>query len=156
MGIVFWFSHQVSEDSSAVSGNTIRTILNLLPGIENLPDIEKEELVEFLQPIARKLAHLSIYLLGGVLIAVYLNEYCISDEKKILISIAMGAIYAVSDEIHQFFIPGRACMARDVLIDTIGIAIGTVAVYILVKLIKRGVQNEQKSSNHRGPVDMQE
>lgn len=33
-------------------------------------------------------------------------------------------MYAVSDEIHQRFVPGRSGEVRDVLIDTLGIAFG--------------------------------
>ena len=36
----------------------------------------------------------------------------------IITSILIGALYAVSDEIHQLFIVGRSCEIRDVIIDT--------------------------------------
>ena len=32
--------------------------------------------------------------------------------------------YAVTDEIHQAFVPGRACAPMDVLIDSAGAATG--------------------------------
>ena len=42
--------------------------------------------------------------------------------KKIVIFITY--LYAISDEIHQYFIPGRTGRFRDTLIDLIGILIG--------------------------------
>ena len=108
MGTIFWFSHQPSEQSSNTSGNTIRAVLNLIPGMNQMPELQKEEVVEFLQPIARKVAHFSIYLLGGILIALFLNEFEYGEEKKIIISVIVGFIYAISDEIHQIFIPRKS------------------------------------------------
>jgi VanZ family protein len=43
-------------------------------------------------------------------------------KRKLAIFIAY--LYAVSDEIHQYFIPGRTGRLRDTLIDLIGILIG--------------------------------
>lgn len=35
-----------------------------------------------------------------------------------------AALYAASDEVHQYFVPGRSCELRDVLIDACGAATG--------------------------------
>lgn len=43
---------------------------------------------------------------------------------RILPVLAAGFLYAVSDEIHQIFVPGRSGEPRDVLIDTSGVLIG--------------------------------
>lgn len=47
-------------------------------------------------------------------------------------------------------------MVIDVIIDTLGVLVGAVIVYCIIKLINRGKDNEQKSSNNRSSVDMQE
>lgn len=39
---------------------------------------------------------------------------------KTLFSTLLCAMYAVTDEIHQLYVPGRACSPWDVLIDTAG------------------------------------
>ena len=36
-----------------------------------------------------------------------------------------GTVYAVSDELHQLFVPGRACMPADVMLDSAGVLTGT-------------------------------
>lgn len=105
---VFILSHQPAEVSSNTSGNTIRFIIEYIPILKEFNNIQKEELIEILQPIARKLAHLSIYILGGLLLFTYTNSYNITETKKIAISTLIGIIYAITDEIHQLFIPRKS------------------------------------------------
>ena len=40
----------------------------------------------------------------------------------------MTVFYACSDEFHQLFIPGRAGLVSDVLVDSIGAMLVTIAV----------------------------
>lgn len=56
-------------------------------------------------------------------------------KKKLVVFIAY--LYAISDEIHQSFIPGRTSRFRDTLIDLIGIFIGLLIFNKLFPLIKR-------------------
>jgi VanZ family protein len=39
-------------------------------------------------------------------------------------ALALGIAYAASDEVHQRFVPGRHGSVLDVVIDTVGVAIG--------------------------------
>lgn len=105
MVTVFMFSNESREESSGTSGNTIRAIINMIPSIRQMNDTEKEEIVKMLQPYARKLAHFTIYTVGGILAFLNINEYDIDNKRKILISILFGFIYAITDEIHQMLIP---------------------------------------------------
>ena len=36
----------------------------------------------------------------------------------------IAALYAATDELHQYFVPGRACMFTDVCIDSFGALLG--------------------------------
>ena len=56
---------------------------------------------------------------------------------RIGISFSLGLIYAISDEIHQSFIPGRSAQVTDVLIDTSGVIFGIVLVLLIYTLIKK-------------------
>ena len=40
------------------------------------------------------------------------------------IAVVLAVLYAMSDEIHQVFVPGRGAGARDVLIDAVGASLG--------------------------------
>jgi len=51
---------------------------------------------------------------------------------KVLISFGVGVTYAISDEVHQYFIPGRSARVLDVCIDSAGVLTG---IFILVIII---------------------
>jgi len=44
--------------------------------------------------------------------------------RTALLSWGIGALYALTDEVHQSFVPGRSCEIRDILIDSCGVAAG--------------------------------
>lgn len=154
MIIVFLFSNQNSTNSSNTSANTIRTILKVFNVYDNQNDII---LIENLQNITRKSAHFILYTLGGFLIynlVRFLNKNSVFyfKSKKIesyirknsvIISILFGAIYAVSDEIHQYFVPGRSCELRDMCIDTLGIILGVIIYNIISKTIEKCKKKEE-------------
>lgn len=51
---------------------------------------------------------------------------------NIYYAIGLCILYSCTDEFHQLFINGRSGSFRDVLIDTIGILIGTYLYKILI------------------------
>ena len=66
--------------------------------------------------VLRKLAHAAEFALLGVLLLRALR-----DERA---AFAAGAAYAVTDEVHQHFVPGRLGSPVDVAIDALGVALG--------------------------------
>lgn len=54
-----------------------------------------------------------------------------------LIGWVAGTLYAVTDEIHQVFVPGRFGQIRDVIIDSMGVAMGIVILHIIMKTSDR-------------------
>ena len=68
--------------------------------------------------VLRKLAHVSIYALLGALLLRALGDS--------LASIAVAVAYAVSDEVHQHFVPGRSGAPIDVAFDALGVVAGIV------------------------------
>lgn len=66
----------------------------------------------------------------------FISTYKIVLWKKWIISIGVGIIYAISDEFHQSFIPGRSAEIRDVLIDTFGVIIGIIVVLAIISVYK--------------------
>ena len=134
---VFMFSHQQSDESSATSGNTIRFIINNIPIVKNYTNEQKEKIIEIMQPIVRKLAHFTIYTIGGILIALFINQFNIKETRKIIYSCSAGCLYSITDEIHQLFVPGRAGMIQDVIIDTLGVMLGVALVWTIIEIINR-------------------
>ncbi len=52
-----------------------------------------------------------------------------------VLGIIMLIVYAISDEIHQFFVPGRFCTFFDVFLDMVGISFACM-VYLILKYKK--------------------
>ncbi len=48
-------------------------------------------------------------------------------------SIIFSSLYALSDEIHQYFVPGRSCDPVDLLVDIVGILLGIILIYFVKK-----------------------
>ena len=79
--------------------------------------------------IVRKTAHATEYLILFLLIYMAIKEY--EDfQRKILLSLIITICYAISDEIHQYFVPGRDMRIFDVMIDSIGAIIGVILLKI--------------------------
>ncbi len=117
MILIFCFSNQPSDESKNTSSDVTRKIVNIIYQ-DTLSEQEKELKIEKIDPIIRKLAHYTIYTIGGIIIGLTLTTFEIQTKKKILITQAIGSIYAITDEIHQYFIPGRSCQIKDILIDS--------------------------------------
>ena len=68
--------------------------------------------------VLRKIGHAAEFAVLGALLARALGSAWLA--------IALGVLYAVSDEVHQTFVPGREGSPLDVAIDTVGVAFGVV------------------------------
>jgi hypothetical protein len=67
----------------------------------------------------RKLAHAGEYAVLGALLLRAL--------RRGVPAFALGVAYAISDEVHQHFVPGRRGAPLDVLIDAVGVGLGVLA-----------------------------
>jgi VanZ family protein len=76
-----------------------------------------------------KTLHLIEYAILGFLVVYPLS--------KIPISILVSYLYAITDEIHQNFTPGRGPKFSDTLIDLVGITIGVFIFKLLLKYLKK-------------------
>ena len=61
------------------------------------------------------------------------------------LTILIGSIYAISDEIHQFYVPGRSSDIGDVVADIVGI-IFVVFIYFIGKQIKQQWRRQSLAS----------
>lgn len=68
--------------------------------------------------IVRKGAHFTEYFILFLLLKRVNSVY--NEGFNIVILVGIVFLYACTDEIHQYFIPGRAARCTDVLIDTAG------------------------------------
>ena len=66
--------------------------------------------------LLRKIAHAAEYAVLGALL--------VRATGRAGLALALGALYAVTDEVHQVFVAGRHGSPIDVAIDAVGIAVG--------------------------------
>ena len=142
---IFGFSSQDGEKSSSVSRKVTTAVTQNVKKIQDMDSKERELTLNKIEHVIRKIAHFSIYTLVGILMMALMSTYDISKNKQILVSILVGIIYATSDEIHQYFIPGRSAMVTDVLIDTAGVCLGVLIVLISLQIYIKIYKKRQKS-----------
>lgn len=85
-------------------------------------------------------AHFTEYLVfGGLLVLAARRTWpALGWGKLALVAIALASLYAVTDEFHQSFVPGRVCDPADWLTDTLGATLGAgAAVLALEKMLAK-------------------
>ena len=128
MIFIFVQSAMPGELSGAESNIIVRFISDLT-GIET----------ESLSIIVRKAAHFTEFMILGICLAINAKDILSAKMKETsrfkmwLMPWLIGTAYAVTDEIHQLFVPERACAFMDMCIDSAGIAVGAVMVAVLLK-----------------------
>ena len=121
-GVIFFFSAQKADVSSAQSGVFAHFLEELLTARSGDAFILRgETLYEALDFLVRKAAHFGVYFVLGALCG---RAYGLSGvgarAMRLTLSVLTCALYAATDEIHQYFVPGRAMMLTDVLLDSVG------------------------------------
>ena len=80
--------------------------------------------------VLRKLAHMTEYAILGALL--------LRAIRRPGVSLALAALYAASDEVHQHFVEGRHAAPLDVAIDTVGALAGILAWRVLAARFESG------------------
>ena len=139
--IIFGFSSQNGEQSGRISQRITEAILEKSNKYNNLEEAEKEIILHKVEFIIRKMAHFSIYTVVGLLLMALLSTYKIKNKWGFVVTIIIGILYAMSDEFHQSFSPGRTPKITDVCIDTLGVTLGAVLV-IFIKIIYKKMKTK--------------
>lgn len=139
--VIFRFSSEDSGESTGTSDFVIGCIININPFTKALDSVQKEEIKENMKMPIRKLAHFSIYTVLGITVMCHMSTYGINRYKRIGGSLILGMLYAVSDEIHQLFVPGRSGQISDVCIDTVGVLFG-ICIFLLIKNVVRKMRGK--------------
>lgn len=132
---IFGFSNQNSETSAGLSQKVTNFIVEMIPAINDMPESDKENVVDRIESVVRKIAHYSIYTLVGILLMSLMSTYKIKELDRLAVSLIIGVIYASTDEIHQAFVPGRGPLITDVMLDTVGVLTGICIVMLVCKII---------------------
>lgn len=132
--MIFLFSSQDASESSMTSGRFTELLKKLFfPGFDELSGAEQNALKDKITMLVRKGAHFSEYLILATFSfhLLYALPRPRTDVMCALGAFLFAAFFAMTDEFHQSFVPGRAMAARDVLIDSLGALLG---VFIALRL----------------------
>lgn len=120
--IIFVLSAQNGQDSSSTSGWVVElmtTVFGTMPEENTI----------------RILAHFCEFAGLGFLFANFIFSF--KNKPKPILSFSLSSLYALTDEIHQYFVPGRACQLTDWLVDTCGAVLGVAFFCILLVIITK-------------------
>ena len=125
MGAIFYFSSRTASESTLQSNAVIDFLIRIFG----------ESFITQTDLIVRKCAHFLEFMGLGLLFALALFVHTEKPQTKL--AIIFSSAYAVTDEIHQIFVEGRACRVYDWAIDTVGAALGALAVLLIFLLIRK-------------------
>ena len=131
-GCIFWLSSKDGNQSQNMSDSVRGILMKLLGPLLN-------------SFIVRKFAHFFEYAVLGFLIgcALFLSRRRFSPITAVICS----ALYSISDEIHQYFVPGRACRIFDVGVDTLGALTGTLILALIILIMNSiAIRRKEKYS----------
>ena len=134
---IFRFSSQNGTQSKGISTKVTEFILSFSQKYQEADTKEKTQIRNRTNAIIRKVAHFSIYTLLGFLLMGLMTKTKIKEKWRILITVGLGIIYAILDEFHQSFSPGRTPKITDVYIDTLGIILGVLLILLITKIYKK-------------------
>lgn len=137
MVMIFCFSAQDGGESGALSGGIVAWLVErVVPGFADMAAEQQETIRSTVGFILRKTAHFSEYALLGFFLLLHVLQIGKRTVVKApyLWAWLVGTLYAVSDEIHQMFVPGRGPAVRDVCIDSAGVAAGVAILCLILQI----------------------
>lgn len=138
MGLIFFFSAQSADVSGEQSGGLIQVLLSVFsPNFDLLLLSEQLAVIELMQHTVRKLTHFGVYGILGMLCLAALYQHKIKKSIRPMFAVLIASFYAVTDEVHQWFVPGRSCELRDVCIDSFGAVCGVFFLVLCIRIISK-------------------
>ena len=137
IGVIFYFSSQPAPQSADLSRKVTEQIVHNVSDTQHVVMDDSDSLFKRWHTFVRKMAHFFLYLGLGVLAMNLCLSYKLSNKRTAFVSLVFSALYALFDEMHQHFVPGRCFLWTDVLLDSISALLGMSLVWGSVILIKK-------------------
>ncbi|MDO4491103.1 MAG: VanZ family protein [Lachnospiraceae bacterium] len=136
MAVIFSYSNKndtASEKDSYAVGIKVGKVL--VKDFEKQTEKEQLNYAKRIDFPVRKCAHATEYAILCLLVFGALGGGR-NLQHRLMVSWCISVLYAVTDEIHQYFVPGRACRFLDVCIDGSG-ALVMVCLLLLYTLLRQ-------------------
>lgn len=146
---IFSFSSENGVESGGRSDKVIDILANILiSDYDSMSASEKAAIIrKFAYPV-RKGAHIAEYALLSAFVAVFVWVFTSKSIFTISLPIIVSFLLGMSDElILQRSTSGRSGKFSDVMIDFIGILLGTAAVYLFMRFYWRGKRRRHNEDN---------
>ena len=139
MIVIYRFSAQQADASPQISRSFGKKIGQLfIAGFEDWEPAAQERFSERIDYPVRKAAHASEFALLAILFFGTLKTGLGGKRfPYFLIAFLASSFYAVTDEWHQIFVPGRSGQAGDVLLDAAGALFGCIFVQCVLAVYRR-------------------
>lgn len=138
MCVIFAFSAQTKEESSAVSESFTYRVVSSTNFFFHLDmdDVRVKEIADAIEGFVRKAAHMTEYGILSVLLYIWIGQWPMSFLRRWGTAFGAATVYAATDEIHQLFVAGRSGRFTDVCIDGLGAGLGIFVFILLVRIVK--------------------
>lgn len=133
MILIFALSAQPAVQSNRVSKKVTEAIIKIVNKIIPGSDFKVLNVNRFI----RKNAHFFVYLILGILTSVAVRKFGVVGVRTMGLVLMICVLYAMSDEFHQAFVPGRGPQIKDVLIDSAGAVVGGSLYAAIININKR-------------------
>lgn len=158
MLFIFYMSAQPGETSGEISGGVSHLFMQIWNVVffRGWSEVEILHMAEVWDYPIRKLAHMTEFGILAMLVYWMLGYYtCFRSwtiskcqgalNMRYVMSFGIAVIYAATDEFHQLFVPDRAGMFSDVLVDAGGALLALLFVYGISWVWRRYRKKENKN-----------
>ena len=146
MAIIFSFSAKDADESTKES-NAVGMFLGSIvySDFEEWTEEEQQAFAEKWDHPVRKCAHMTEYAILGYFLVGAGYDGRAKCRRVVGRSLGIAVLFAATDEIHQYFVPGRACMFTDVCIDSVGALLGGLFATVIMTLFEysQSLRNER-------------
>lgn len=127
MVIIFMFSADTGEESEEISQSLFGMLIDYIGRFIS-------------HDVLRKIAHFTEFAALGFCMTGAIH-YTFG-KRNFFLPFIPCVLYAVSDEIHQYFVPERACRIFDVFIDSCGVATGIGIFLLFLFIVSKSIKNK--------------
>ncbi|OOM16532.1 VanZ family protein [Clostridium saccharobutylicum] len=152
MGFIFYMSSNNGEISHEQSTKVVDLIENKASSQNfnvttntNKKTVQTQQIKDNkLDYIVRKNAHAFMYMVLAILVSGMFFNFNKKGKGILIYILFICLLYAVTDEFHQSFVPGRTSLVSDILVDFGGALIGLTLFYLMYyKIYPRFISNKK-------------
>ncbi len=136
-GVIFCLSAQEGEESDELSMGVINALFG-----------GGASLAEALNASVREICHVLEFSALALPLFVFISTFPLPLKSVFFTCVAAGFVFALGDEIHQYFVPGRAFQLSDVLVDTFGVVIMAAICVFIYRRVRRRASSPARATEN--------